>query len=194
MYILGGVRFSRCRYNFASMPAQDPSNFPPGGNQLPWFKRVTVTIATSPPGRWLVVNVMSRLDTWLWHASSGKLSATRLLGFPLLILVTRGAKSGKVRETPLIYLRTGEKIAVIASSLGSKNHPQWYRNLLSSGEAVLLVEGKRAAYAYRQLEGEERQECWQRMLEIYPGYDRYAELAGERHIPVVLFIPLETGS
>ncbi len=96
-----------------------------------------------------------------------------------------------MRETPLIYVKNNENVVVIASSLGSANHPQWYRNLLANSEASLSFDGHRGLYSYRQLEGKERQEYWQRMLEVYPGYNRYAELAGGRHIPVILFSPLE---
>ena len=88
-------------------------------------------------------------------------------------------------------MKYNENVAVIASSLGSANHPQWYRNLLANPEASLSFDGHQGLYSYRQLEGKERQEYWQRMLEVYPGYNRYAELAGGRHIPVILFSPLE---
>jgi deazaflavin-dependent oxidoreductase (nitroreductase family) len=109
----------------------------------------------------------------------------------MLILITKGARSGKLRETPLIYVKNNGKVAVIASSLGSASHPQWYRNLLANPEASLFFEGRRGLYSYEQLEGEQRQDYWQRMLEIYPGYNRYADLARGRHIPVILFSPLE---
>lgn len=152
---------------------------------------MSVAVAVHPAGRWLVPHVLSRLDLWLEHVSGGKLSITGMLGFPLLILTTRGVITGQTRETPLIYLRNGEEVAVIASALGSPQHPQWYRNLLKDPEASLFLEGQRRIYSYRLLAGQERRETWQRMLEIYPGYDKYAEMAGRREIPVILFTPLE---
>ena len=88
-------------------------------------------------------------------------------------------------------MESGNNVAVIASSLGSSQHPQWYRNLLANPEATLSFDGRHKLYSYRQLEGMERQVYWQRMLEIYPGYNRYAELAQGRHIPVILFTPLD---
>ncbi|OGO29537.1 MAG: hypothetical protein A2Z16_12440 [Chloroflexi bacterium RBG_16_54_18] len=139
----------------------------------------------------MVRHVVSHLDIWLFHRSKGWLSITGLLGFPVLILTTKGARTGILRETPLIYVKSSENVAVIASSLGSTNHPQWYRNLLADPEASLSFEGRQGFYTSRQLEGTERQEYWQRMLEIYPGYNRYAELAVGRHIPVILFFPLD---
>jgi len=173
------------------MAAQNPENSLPSTRSMPWLKRITLYVAISPPGRWLVRHVVSRLDIWLSHRSQGRLSFTRLLGFPVLILTTKGARSGKLRETPLIYVKNNENVVVIASSLGSANHPQWYRNLLAYSEVSLSFDGHGGLYSYRQLEGKERQEYWQRMLEVYPGYNRYAELAGGRHIPVILFSPLE---
>jgi len=178
-------------YNAAIMAAQNLENSLPSSRSMPWLKKITLFVAISPPGRWLVKNVVSRLDIWLYHFSKGRLSFTRLLGFPVLILVTKGVRSGVLRETPLLYARNNENVAVIASSLGSAHHPQWYRNLLANPEASLYFDGHQSLYSYRQLEGEERQEYWQRMQEVYPGYNRYAELAGGRHIPVILFSPLE---
>jgi deazaflavin-dependent oxidoreductase (nitroreductase family) len=134
------------------------------------------------------------VDIWLSHRSQGRLSVTGMLGFPMLILTTKGARTGILRETSLLYVKNNENVAVIASSLGSTNHPQWFRNLLSNPEASLSFEGRQVIYSFRQLEGTERQEYWQRMLEIYPGYKRYAELAAGRHIPVILFSPLERES
>jgi deazaflavin-dependent oxidoreductase (nitroreductase family) len=155
-----------------------------------WFKRITIAVAISRPGRWLVRNIVSRMDIWSSHLSKGRLSVTKLLGFPLLILSTTGAKSGHPRETPLLYVRHEENIVVIASSLGSTRHPQWYYNLRSKPQASLLIEGRKGRYSYRLLEGNERQDYWERMQQLYPGYNRYKELAGERHIPVILFTPL----
>lgn len=151
---------------------------------------MSIAVAVSPIGRWLVPHVLSRLDLWLSHASGGRFSATRLLGFPMLILTTIGRVSGQTRETPLIYFRNEDQVVVVASSLGSRDHPQWYRNLLHSPYAAIFMEGQRGDYTYRLLQGLEREVYWQRMLDIYPGYDRYAELADGREIPVILFTRL----
>jgi deazaflavin-dependent oxidoreductase (nitroreductase family) len=101
-----------------------------------------VHVCVSAPWRWLVRHVVSSLNIWLSHHSKGQLSFTGLLGFPVLILTTKGVRTGILRETPLIYVKSSENVAVIASSLGSTIHPQWYRNLFANPVASLSFDGR----------------------------------------------------
>src|SRR5438876_9331026 len=60
-------------------------------------------------------------------------------GRPLLLLTTTGAKSGQLRTTPMMYIRDGDRLLVIASNAGAPIHPDWYRNLLTHPEVTVEV-------------------------------------------------------
>lgn len=82
--------------------------------QLRWWERILERITSSRPGGWYFIHVASRIDRWLIPASNGRLHTT--FSWPALPLTTTGAKSGQQRTTPLIYLRDGENIILIASN------------------------------------------------------------------------------
>ena len=156
------------------------------------LKKLTISVATTPFGRWLVIKFISRADVWLAHQSKGRISFANLAGLPLLVLTSKGAKSGRLRQTALLYLKDENRVIVIASRLGSRRHPHWYYNLTANPEASLFFEGKSGAYLSREAAGKERQVYWESMVELFPGYDRYKKLAGGRLIPVMVFSPLPT--
>jgi deazaflavin-dependent oxidoreductase (nitroreductase family) len=163
-------------------------------NRNHWWQRMTVYVATTRFGRWLILHVIHYIDLWLEHWTHGRFSSASLVGVPLLILTTKGARSGLLRSTPLLFMKHGQEIIVIASSLGSPRHPDWYFNLRSNPEVSLRIEGKSKYYFARQANGQERQDYWEEMVNLYSGYTKYASLAADREIPVIVFIPSPDGS
>ena len=103
---------------------------------------------------------------------------------PLLLLTTTGARSGQHRTTPMMYVRDGERLLVIASNAGAPKHPDWYYNLLAHHHVT--VEIGRETYDATAIvtEGAERQQLWDRIVEQYPFFaDHQAKVT--REIPVI---------
>jgi F420H(2)-dependent quinone reductase len=107
------------------------------------------------------------------------------LGAPMLLLDHVGAKSGKRRTTPLLYLADGDNLALIASKGGHPRHPAWFHNLRANPETTVQVGSERRAVRARVASGEERERVWSRAVEAYPSYADY-QARTEREIPVVV--------
>ena len=117
-----------------------------------------------------------------FRANAGKVES--FVNAPLLILHTTGAKSGRERESPVLYREQGEDLVVFASYAGAPVHPAWYHNLVANPDAsVELGTGNRAVRA-RVAEGEERDRLWEWNKHDYPGFGDYDErLADKRTSP-----------
>ncbi len=112
------------------------------------------------------------------------------LGQPILLLHTRGAKTGQPRSTPLLYTPYGDGFVVVASKAGAAQHPGWYHNLRAHPDDVAVqVGGRRTRVTPRELGGSERAELWQLVNDNYNGYETYQGRAGNRMIPVVVLEP-----
>jgi deazaflavin-dependent oxidoreductase (nitroreductase family) len=107
-------------------------------------------------------------------------------GSSLLILHTTGAKSGEVRENPVVYKDLGGSYAVFASKGGAPTNPDWYYNLLANPKASLEVGTETIEESSRIAEGDERERLWTRQKSEYPGFADYEKTAGSRQIPVVI--------
>jgi deazaflavin-dependent oxidoreductase (nitroreductase family) len=139
-------------------------------------------------GGWLFVTVFPAIDRRLLPVSRGRLTVA--MGQPILLLHTRGAKSGEPRTSPLLYTPSGDGYVIVASKAGAEHHPAWYHNLVAHPDAVAVeLAGRRTAVRPRVLEGAERAEIWQHVNDNYNGYQIYQERAGARIIPVVLLEP-----
>jgi deazaflavin-dependent oxidoreductase (nitroreductase family) len=146
-------------------------------------------LARTRLGGWLFVNVFPAVDRWLIPRSRGRLKVA--LGQPILLLHTRGAKSGQSRTTPLLYTPNDGGFIVVASKAGAAHHPGWYHNLRANPDAVTVeLEGRQIAVRPRVVEEPERSQFWQRVNDNYNGYGAYEQRAGGRIIPVVLLQPV----
>jgi deazaflavin-dependent oxidoreductase (nitroreductase family) len=110
--------------------------------------------------------------------------------WPIIVLTTRGAKTGKIRKTPLMRVEHDGEHLLVASLGGAPKHPVWYWNLRAHPDDVLLQDGERAVpVSIRELpEGEEREAWWKRAVEAYPPYAEYQEKT-DRRIPVFVARP-----
>lgn len=106
-------------------------------------------------------------------------------GLPIIIVTTRGARSGKLRKTPLMRVEHHGEYALVASMGGAPKHPVWYFNLKADPTAVTIQDGPEPWDAeVRELpEGPERDEWWARAVAAFPPYADY-QLRTERRIPV----------
>ncbi len=120
-----------------------------------------------------------------YESSKGERANTlRDTGWPIIVLTTRGNKSGKIRKTPLMRVEHGDEYALIASKGGAPTNPVWYYNLVADPTAVTLQDGPEPFDAVvRQVSGEERATWWARAVAAYPPYAEY-QAATTREIPV----------
>jgi deazaflavin-dependent oxidoreductase (nitroreductase family) len=141
-------------------------------------------------GGWLFINVFPAIDRWLIPRTGGRLKVA--LGQPILLLHTRGARSGEPRSTPLLYTPLQQGFIVVASKAGAAHHPAWYHNLRAYPDEVSVeLDGRRVPVRSRVVEEEpERSELWWRVNDNYNGYQTYAERAGGRVIPLVVLEPV----
>ncbi len=140
-------------------------------------------IASSPAGAWYFINVTTKLDPWLLKRTDGKLSS--LPGSPVLLLTHTGAKTGKRRETPLVYATDGADIILIASYGGSPNNPAWYHNLMANPQCDVIANNRSGRYQAEELTGEDRDAMWEKALDVYGGYGVYQERTEGRVIPLL---------
>ena len=103
---------------------------------------------------------------------------------PLILLTTKGAKSGQPRIAPLMYVPDGDSILAIASKGGHPKHPDWYLNILAHPEVTVEVGNEKFDTVARILAGEERAKAFARAAEIFPPYAEY-QTKTEREIPVI---------
>jgi deazaflavin-dependent oxidoreductase (nitroreductase family) len=127
-------------------------------------------------------------NVWLYRKSGGRLGGRFPGGAPVLVLEHVGRASGRRLTTPLLYLRDGADVVVVASSGGMKDDPQWLRNLRATPEASVQV-GRDVRPVRARVAGvAERARLWPRLVDMYSGYASYDEWT-DREIPVVVLEP-----
>lgn len=108
---------------------------------------------------------------------------------PVLLLSTKGRRSGQWRTTPLMYLRTDTALVVVASAGASPRHPNWFLNLKTEPRCVVESGRSRHDLIAREAPADERARLWPKLVQIYPGWDEYQRRT-DRSIPVVLLEPV----
>jgi len=121
---------------------------------------------------------------WLYRLSGGRIG-TRVNGFEILMLTTRGRRSGEPRRVALQSLDHGDGWAVIASYAGEDRHPSWWLNLKAEPMADVQIRGTHARVRTREAAGVEREALWRRFVEVDGAYAEYEERT-TRVIPVVV--------
>jgi deazaflavin-dependent oxidoreductase (nitroreductase family) len=119
------------------------------------------------------------------YESSGGTQGTTLRGMPVVILTHRGARSGRLRKTPLMRVEHEGAYAIVASLGGAPQHPVWYHNLVADPHVELQDGPVVQDYVAREVHGPEREQWWARAVAAYPDYADYAQRT-ERLIPVLV--------
>ncbi|MEU9099847.1 nitroreductase family deazaflavin-dependent oxidoreductase [Streptomyces sp. NPDC048361] len=114
---------------------------------------------------------------------SGGREGMTMRGMPVIMLTTRGAKSGKIRKTPLMRVEHDGRYAVVASMGGAPKHPVWYYNVVADPRVELQDGTERWDMTAREVTGEEKALWWERAVEAYPDYADYQKKT-DREIPV----------
>jgi deazaflavin-dependent oxidoreductase (nitroreductase family) len=117
------------------------------------------------------------------YESSGGTEGASFRDMPVIILTTKGAKSGKIRKTPLMRVEHDGKYAAVASLGGAPKHPVWYFNVIEDPHVELQDGPQKRDMTARELTGDEKDAWWERAIAAYPDYEDYQKKT-ERVIPV----------
>ena len=117
------------------------------------------------------------------YESSGGRDGTTLRGMPVVVVTSRGARSGKLRKTPLMRVEHEGSYALVASKGGAPEHPVWYYNLLADPHIELRDGASVWDMVVREVQGAEKATWWERAVAAYPDYASYQEKT-DREIPV----------
>lgn len=135
------------------------------------------------PVRWV------REQVELYESSDGTQGATLWdTGLPVVILTTRGVRTGSIRKIPLMRVEHEGRYAAVASNGGFPRHPVWYRNVKADPHVELQDGSTRQAMTAREITGAEKAEWWRRAVAAYPPYTEYQEKT-DRVIPVFVLEP-----
>ncbi|ONH30359.1 nitroreductase family deazaflavin-dependent oxidoreductase [Pseudofrankia asymbiotica] len=141
------------------------------------------------------IKYMARTQVRVFRLTNGRVGGKWRVGagfrrpVPTLLLEHRGRRSGKLFTTPLLYLRSGDELVVVASQGGLPKNPQWYLNLIAHPETRVHLKGRRdVSVLARVASPEERASLWPRLVELYADFARYQSWT-DREIPVIILVP-----
>jgi deazaflavin-dependent oxidoreductase (nitroreductase family) len=120
-----------------------------------------------------------------YQETGGEVGHVWRQGSTILLLTTTGRKSGEKRTVPLIYAADGARYVIIASKGGAPEHPGWYENLAKTPDVEVQVMADVFKAHARTATGEEREQLWQKAVQVWPDYAEYAKRTA-RQIPVVV--------
>ncbi len=133
------------------------------------------------------VKRLSTLHRVLYRLTGGRVGR-RLVDNDILLLTTRGRGTGRAHTVPLLYLRDGECLVVIASYGGRDRHPEWYLNLVAEPSVTAQTNRNRRSFQARTATEDERERWWPRVVAAYSDYAVYQGRT-DRQIPVVMLEP-----
>jgi deazaflavin-dependent oxidoreductase (nitroreductase family) len=136
----------------------------------------------------VVVKAMSALNVWTYRLTGGRIGGKFLRGAPVCLVTVTGRRTGKQYTVPLLYLRDGDDVVVVASKGGMSKHPVWYLNLEANPRCEVELEGRRQAMLARRVSPDEKAALWPRLCAMYPDYDGY-QARTTRDIPVLRLRP-----
>jgi deazaflavin-dependent oxidoreductase (nitroreductase family) len=129
-----------------------------------------------------------RLHAGVLRRTRGLIGA-KWFGAPVLVLITLGRKSGKVRHTPLLYVKDDDAVSLLAANAGNDRVPAWWLNLRAAETVEILIRGHRRKLRWRQLDdGEEYDRRFAAFVAMYPPTEHYAGFT-ERRLPIVVLEP-----
>lgn len=130
-----------------------------------------------------MLRAATRAQVAMFRASKGRIANKFIGGYPVCIVTTTGAKSGKTRRIALIHLPHGENKLLVASQGGMDKMPAWYYNIAAHPEIRIMVGGEEKIYRARRVSDEEKAELWPHLCSLYPDFDEY-QARTDRNIPV----------
>lgn len=157
------------------------------------FHILNQKIASTRLVSWFYARTLHHFDRAFLKLTRGRATLSSMLGgLPEVLVTTVGAKSGKPRTIPLIYVRdetTPKMFALIASNWGQEHNPAWYYNLKAHPCARCSIGGQTGEYVAHEATGDEYEKFWQSAIKTYVGYPLYRHRASGRHIPIIVMSP-----
>tara|TARA_B100000029_G_scaffold160741_1_gene156621 strand:+ start:533 stop:967 length:435 start_codon:yes stop_codon:yes gene_type:complete len=132
----------------------------------------------------VIMKFLTLLHTQLYKKLGGKFLGT-MFGNPICMIITKGAKSGKIRKIPLLTIPYQEDYLLVASSGGSPVHPAWYFNLVNEPKIKMTIRSKTFEAHAKELSDQEKERIWPIIIEACPYYEDYRKQTN-RKIPVFI--------
>lgn len=136
----------------------------------------------------VTVQWMTGMNNVAYRLSGGRVAGHVPSGAPICLLTTTGRHTRRQRTVPLLCLRDGADLVVVASRGGMSGHPAWYLNLRADSHAVVQLGPAVTRVRARDATEEERHRLWPRLTAIYEHFDAY-QARTPRRIPVVILSP-----
>ena len=137
---------------------------------------------------WPVLNRLMEGHAVVYRLTGGRIGHRVPGSPPMLLLEHVGARSGKRRTTPLVYVSDGDNLVLVASKGGHPRHPAWFHNLRAHPDVTVQVRSDRRAVRARVATPKERKRLWPKAVATYGGYRAYQQRT-EREIPLVILEP-----
>jgi deazaflavin-dependent oxidoreductase (nitroreductase family) len=154
------------------------------------LRKLVRRIAATAPGSWMLARTLHHADRIVYRVTRGRTTLAAILsGLPVLMLTTRGAKSGRRIASPILGMPEGGGIVIVGSNFGRAHHPGWVHNLRADPRARIEMDGTAQDVTAEEITGEERDRLMALATEIYPGFPAYVRRAAPRHIRVLRLIP-----
>jgi deazaflavin-dependent oxidoreductase (nitroreductase family) len=134
-----------------------------------------------------IIKPFSRLNVFLYQLTGGRVMGS-LTGRPVMLVTMQGAKTGKTRTIPLMYVPYKDGVIVVASLGGAPKSPVWYNNLVANPDIVVQYKNKTMNLRARQVDDVEKAAVWPVCVEHYHEYDDYQKRT-DRKIPVFVCEP-----
>lgn len=131
----------------------------------------------------------STFHVFVYRLTRG-LAGRRLVDNDMFLLTTSGHRTERRHTVPLLYLRDGRSLVVVASYGGRPRHPTWYENLVADPQVTVQVKARKTRMVARTATAKERSRLWPRIVEAYDGYSTYQSRT-DREIPVVFLEPVD---
>lgn len=153
------------------------------------WKRAIQRLAATRSGAAIHRMVVAPIDAPIMRATGGRVNLAAGV-LPVAVLTSTGARSGRQRETPLVYFTDGDEVILIASNYGGTRHPDWYHNLIAHPECELHIGPRGGRFVAREITGAERDRLYGLAVDLYRGYANYAQqTAGIRTIRMFRLTP-----
>lgn len=144
--------------------------------------------ALNSAGTGVLIKWMSRINTSAYKMSGGRVGGTFLQGAPVALLTTIGRKTGEPRVSPLLFLRDGNRVVLVASQGGRTNNPMWYLNLKANPTVTVQIKKEVLRLTARDATEAERAQYWPQLVAMYSAFADYQSWT-ERVIPIVICDP-----
>jgi deazaflavin-dependent oxidoreductase (nitroreductase family) len=134
-----------------------------------------------------MIGAWGRFNTWIYDLSGGRVLG-KFLGSEICIVTMTGAKTGKKRDIPLMYIPYKDGVLLVASLGGAPRHPTWYHNVVANPDVDVRVKDRTMQLRARRATPAEKVQLWEVCTKYYPPYDEY-QARTERDIPVFICEP-----